>query len=685
MPDAARFSKDRSSTRPRRVRRLGPPERLEHRNLLSATIYTVDALTDTGAGSGTTGDLEYAIDQADANTNPDGSLIQFDPTVFATPRTITLSSTLELSESAGPVVIAGPGANLLAISGNNDVGVFSIASGVTATIDGLTIAHGWAFTGGGIDNQGTLTVTDVTLANDSASLGGGIFNNQGTLELTGATLADDSAALGGGILNNGGPVTLDDAAFAGDLASQMGGGIYNGGDLTITNSTLAGNSAADGGAINMQRGSLTIVDSTVAGNSARDGGGINMLFGPLTAVNDTIAYNSASSGGGGGGLYIQGGIATLDNTIVALNTRASFAGATADDISQSGGLVSSASADNLIGTGGSGGLIDFNGNQVGVATPGLGPLGYYGGPTQTIALLPDSPAIGGGNSALAIDPTTGQPLEYDQRGTGFDLNLDGTVDVGAFAYLPAASDMVSVEWGTSGSAQLQTAADGLQLLPAGRTTDLPWSGIQRFEITMTQPLTAADVTVNSATGVNYGPVMISGSGPNYTITLAQPIDAADRVTITIVDPGVSIFNRQIDVLPGDVNDDGVVDSQDVSDFREAWVGPDRQYSIFDDIIGDGQLNVQDYELIREAVGTQLPAMGASDTKVGASPRAGSGSDAVPMQAEAASQPAASGQSVSQAASTAPPAGLPLVVQGRGWSLGTTSKNAAIGGARFADG
>src|SRR5262249_30560137 len=97
----------------------------------SPTVYTVNAITDTGAGSGTTGDLRYCITQADANPNTFGSVIQFDPTVFGTAQTITLSSTLILSETAGPEVIDGPGAKLVTVSGNNSVGVFSVSSGVT--------------------------------------------------------------------------------------------------------------------------------------------------------------------------------------------------------------------------------------------------------------------------------------------------------------------------------------------------------------------------------------------------------------------------------------------------------------------------------------------------------------------------------------------------------------------------
>ena len=297
-------------------------------------------------------------------------------------------------------------------------------------------------------------------------------------------------------------------------------------------------------------------------------------------------------------------VPTLDNTIVALNTSGS--GATPDDIA---GTVSLASAYNLIGTGGSGGLSNgVNGNQVGVADPGLGPLAYYGGPTQTIALLPGSPAIDAGSNALAVDPSTGQPLTTDQRGPGFVRIYNGTVDIGAYEYLPAASDAVSVEWGSQ-SAALQTAADGLRLLPQGRTTDLPWLGIQQLQIVLgqVQALTAADVTVSSAIGVNYGPVTVSGSGTSYTITLAQPINAADRVTITIVNPGVSMFNRRLDVLPGDFNDDGVVNSQDMVGIRNEMLSlMGAMPTIFGDINGDGVVKINNYNAVRARIGTTLP-------------------------------------------------------------------------------
>ena len=144
-------------------------EGLEARVLLAATVYTVNAITDTGAGSGTTGDLLYCIDQANANPNTDGSVIQFDPTVFGTPQTITLSSTLTLSETAGPEAIDGPGASLVTISGNNTVEVFSVSSGVTATLTGLTITDGRATQGGGLSiDGGKVSLTNVNVISNQA-------------------------------------------------------------------------------------------------------------------------------------------------------------------------------------------------------------------------------------------------------------------------------------------------------------------------------------------------------------------------------------------------------------------------------------------------------------------------------------------------------------------------------------
>src|SRR5262249_43826190 len=155
------------------------------------TLYTVDRFTDhnpppaTGEGSGTTGDLRYVIGKANADPNPDGSLIRFDATVFATPQTINLQATLELSETGGLEEIRGTAAGLATVSAEAHVRVFQVDGGVTAAIGGLTIADGLtsgSFGGAGILNHGSLTVANSRISNNFfiGGVGGGIFND-GTL------------------------------------------------------------------------------------------------------------------------------------------------------------------------------------------------------------------------------------------------------------------------------------------------------------------------------------------------------------------------------------------------------------------------------------------------------------------------------------------------------------------------
>ncbi len=337
-------------------------------------------------------------------------MISFDPTLFATPQIIRLTGTLKLSgvQGAGPIVIDGVGPDNVTIDGGKTIGDVIVDSNVTATLSDLVIANGSVGDGGGIYNDGTLTV-----------VGCSISNNTGTTE-------------GGGIDNDGARSRSPRARSPAIQRVLAGGGIENSGKLTITDSFIGGNSSdGDGGGIgSFGNFDLDISNSTIDGNSAASGGGI-VNSDPMTAVNTTIDRNEGGIAGSGGGLDILDGPDTLINSIVALNA---LDIATASDIA---GTVSSASAFNLIGTGGSGGLTDGkNGNQVGIVDPGLGSFGFHGGPTPTIPLLTDSPAVGTGSISLAVDPSTSQPLTTDQRGAGFVRQFDGVVNIGAYELQP---------------------------------------------------------------------------------------------------------------------------------------------------------------------------------------------------------------------------------------------------------
>jgi predicted outer membrane repeat protein len=335
----------------------------------------------------------------------------------------------------------------------------------TLTVTGCTLSGNAAtLYGGGICNRGTLTVTGSTLSDNGATEGGGI-ENYAILTVTGSTLSGNSAGGGGGGIANGWPLhnamlTVSGSTLSGNSARSDGGGILNDdGTVTVSGSTLLGNSAGHGGGIE-NYDVLMVINSTLSGNSANvTGGGIDSFLagvtGPaLTVSNCTLSGNSAGSSGGGiytsgpsypvtltnvtltanranmgGGLSVGSSSPVLHNTLIAGN----FSGATGTAPDDVHGALSPAGDYNLIGdgTGMSGLSTGINGNLVGSAAapidPLLGPLQNNGGRTQTVALLPGSPAINVGSNAYAT--------ATDRR--GFARIVGGTIDIGAFEVQPA--------------------------------------------------------------------------------------------------------------------------------------------------------------------------------------------------------------------------------------------------------
>jgi hypothetical protein len=221
--------------------------------------------------------------------------------------------------------------------------------------------------------------------------------------------------------------------------------------------------------------------------------------------------------------------------------------------------------------------------------------------TGTLTFTPTANTFGMATITVTVKDDGGT-----QNGGHDTTQVQFTVTVNQVA---ATVTAVSADWGGKVAA-LQTDLDGVRLLPAGRKTDLPWYGINKLQITLSQSqsLSAGDVAVTGMTVGNYGPVTISGSGTNYTITLAQAINAADRVTVTIGNAGITTYTRRIDVLPGDANDDGVVNAQDLVVVRNDFAILGSVYNIFDDMNGDGTVDINDTNLVGRFNGKRLPTL-----------------------------------------------------------------------------
>ncbi|MCC5479874.1 hypothetical protein [Streptomyces barringtoniae] len=154
------------------------------------------------------------------------------------------------------------------LDGNHAGTTVDVRAGVQATLRNLVITDGSATLGGGILNDGSLTLTRSTVQNNTAFRGGGIISTGGsTLMLTSSVVQNNTATDGGGGIYNSGMAILDRSTVQNNSA-PTGGGIFNdSGSLTLTGSTVQNNTATiSGGGIFNFAGTVTLVRSTVSGN-----------------------------------------------------------------------------------------------------------------------------------------------------------------------------------------------------------------------------------------------------------------------------------------------------------------------------------------------------------------------------------------------------------------------------------
>jgi CSLREA domain-containing protein len=351
--------------------------------LAQATTYLVATSGDAGDGScDATCTLRDAV--LAANANPGADTITFASTLSGDTILLDIAGkgNIKITDS---LTIQGPGANLLTVSGGN-----------ATSSDSGGLVHVTT-------NSLTVSISGITLANGHTTGVGGAL----------------AAALG--------TVNLSGVAIQNSYAQMFGGGfdLPNGGAVNITHSTISGNSAgSSGGGFVTNYATVSLVDSTVTGNYAAAGGGGFYVRGALTVNNSTISGNSAN--GFGRGFWLAKFDGTLTNSIVANNANGG-----GDEFDATGqlGVPNNVTANNTLIEGSYSVSGTFSGaNNILGQDPKLGPLTNNGGPTQTLALLPGSPAIDAGNNGTC--ETT------DQRGVArpYDGDKNGSAicDMGAF-------------------------------------------------------------------------------------------------------------------------------------------------------------------------------------------------------------------------------------------------------------
>jgi CSLREA domain-containing protein len=291
----------------------------------AATSINVDTVTDTVTAGNCS--LRAAINYANATTSSQitagtngcasqaGNLFPAGAVTIDVPsQTVhyVLTSGELLITGAEAITISGAGATSTILDGNAASRIFDIGPGSGTNVPNVTISNVEITNG----NPGKVNIT----TNLVYGVDGGAILNQGKLSLSQVTLANNHTSAGalcpGGCPSQSYYYYKESTGNGGD-----GGAIFNDGKatLTITGSTISGNSTGgSGNALNGPDGVGVAPGSATSapppgtnggyGGSGGSGGAIANM-GTLTITGTTLSGNRTGSGGNGG----NGGAGALGN------------------------------------------------------------------------------------------------------------------------------------------------------------------------------------------------------------------------------------------------------------------------------------------------------------------------------------------------------------------------------------
>jgi hypothetical protein len=406
---------------------------------------------------------------------------------------IAKSLTVSGHEPGDTIVRAGAPTRLFSVLGpgvNVTIAGLTIRDGLVSEAGGLALGAGVA------SSEANLTLRSVVVTNNRAvadgasgapggvAVGGGIYCEEGFLTIADSTISENLASVVGGSGKSGG-VAVAAGIFASDgllierttisgnradarggqgpSSSGQSGGVAVAAGLDgvpgptaparVLDSTISGNvvdaSGGPGGAGGVGEGAgvfavvegnpFSLEGTTIAGNSVRSGsGGISVAGGAalvaeapahLAVVGATISGNSVDTASVSlsGNLFIQGEGVTFADSIVSGGIGPAGSENCGEEKPKSLGF--NLDSGDQCGFHGNGDLVNTN--------PLLGPLQSNGGPTPTMALAANSPAVDkGAASGLTTDQRGVQrPIDFPSIANSLAPGADGS-DIGAFELQP---------------------------------------------------------------------------------------------------------------------------------------------------------------------------------------------------------------------------------------------------------
>lgn len=451
----------------------------------------------------------------------------------------------------------------------------------SATLSGATITLGSEIA---VNDAGGVSI-DASSLPAGLTIHGGTGNNRifnvgnttaGTqLFLQGLTLTSGNltSSDGGAISNtNGAMLSLTGCTIHGNTASQRGGGIFNfGGHVLLSHCTLNNNSA---------------------GNIEGGGALCNQNGGVVAMAHCTVSGNSASSHGGG---ITNNALLTLAQCIVAGNSTSDPGSEDIDNYVGDGGTVQvTLVGGNLVRA-----LGTSNGaSEVGIVTstadPLLLPLASNGGPTQTMGILPGSPALGAAVGSTATADQRGRPLFGPADLGAFEAQI-GTFSFSAATY-QVAEGHVAVLTITRGADRLDYETVLVQLVP-GTATTADYSS-QEYLVDFYEPdATATIVIPTTADFLAEGNHSFTAKlVPHGSLEANEVFAAPTTATVTIVD-SIQVTNTN-DAGPGSLRQAFLA--------ADATLGPDRIW--FSPALSGKTITL----------GSQIPVQASSEVTVDAS-------------------------------------------------------------------